>query len=215
MHPANWAGGGTGTDRHDQIRSALAGPASGLQGPLRSPLHPDRPTGTHTRALRGGGTTQKAAIPVGYGPLSELGSTHPRRQDDNHTTYRDRPTGNPGGAAFGCWPSRGPRPPYNGAQMPQPPGPPPRRDSLRKALGSQKGAARATGPTPRLLQGRPTRGTSKGDSPRRLARETCKGHLQKRRAPARPFSKHPWQAPLASAPGQPPNKPPLRATLAI
>ena len=137
----------------------------GCRGPCGHPCIRTAPP-EHTQRRFGGvlrGTTQKAAIPVGYGPLSELGSTHPRRQDDNHPTYRDRPTGNPGGAAFGCWPSRGPRPPYNGAQMPQPPGPPPRRDSLRKVLGSQKGAARATGPTPHLLQGRPTGETSKGD----------------------------------------------------
>ena len=43
--PADWAGERTRTRHHN--RSALAGPASGLQGPLRSPLHPDRPTGTH------------------------------------------------------------------------------------------------------------------------------------------------------------------------
>ena len=57
-----------------------------------------------------------------------------------------------------------------GAQMPQPPGPPPRRDSLRKFLGSQKGAARATGPTQPIAKRAHT-----GDKHGRVAGETSKG----------------------------------------
>ena len=54
----------TTPDKTTTTRDALAGPVTGLQGAR-------------------GGTTQKAAIPVGYGPLSELVSTLARRQDAN------------------------------------------------------------------------------------------------------------------------------------